>query len=65
MSPAITRPTKNQQFEHAAAAMGAFWERARRMEARHSRSARPMRVAANRTVARPASHASPANDAGR
>jgi hypothetical protein len=34
MSQPIGRSSKNSQFAHAAAAMGAFWDRARKSEAR-------------------------------
>jgi len=34
MPQRIVRRSKNWKFSHAAAAMGAFWERARKREAR-------------------------------
>lgn len=42
MSQPIVRRSKNWQFSHAAAAMGAFWERARKSEARRMESVRRM-----------------------
>lgn len=55
MSPESVRPTKNLQFEHAAAAMGAFWARTRRNKARRARRIRQMFVEASRAVVNAAS----------
>lgn len=61
MSQPGVRRSKNWQFSHAAAAMGAFWERARRNEARRMRSVRQMFVEGTRAVVARASE-SPAAD---
>ena len=42
MSQPLARQSRNWQFTHAAAAMGAFWERARSSEARRIRKVRQM-----------------------
>jgi hypothetical protein len=63
MSQQLVRRPKNWQFSHAAAAMGAFWERARKSEARRIRNVRQMFVegakGSERARARLAAPASP------
>jgi hypothetical protein len=46
----LTRRSKNWQFSHAAAAMGAFWERARKSDDRRIRRVRQMIVERTRAL---------------
>ncbi|MDQ1348446.1 MAG: hypothetical protein QG573_1820 [Acidobacteriota bacterium] len=55
MSQPLARQSRNWQFTHAAAAMGAFWERARSSEARRIRKVRQMFVERTRSVVAEAS----------
>ena len=50
MSQPLSRRSKDWQFSHAAAAMGAFWERARKSEARRVRRVRQMFAERTRTA---------------
>ena len=50
MSQPLARYSKHWQFSHAAAAMGAFWEQARKSEARRIRRVRQMFAERTRTV---------------
>lgn len=61
MSQPLSRRSKNSQFSHAAEAMGAFWERARKNEARRIRRVRQMFVEGARAVAATASESSAGN----
>lgn len=56
VSQPIVRNSKNWQFSHAAAAMGAFWERARKSETRRIRRVRQVLAEGTRAMvaARPA-----------
>lgn len=61
MSQPLSSRSKNGQFSHAAEAMGAFWERARKNEARRIRRVRQMFVEGARAVAATASESSAAS----
>ena len=50
MSKSIVRNSKNWQFSHAAAAMGAFWAGARKNEVRRIEKLRQMLVEGTRAV---------------
>ncbi len=51
MPETTVRRSKNSQFAYAAAAMGAFWERARRAEAHRRRELRERRSERARALA--------------
>ncbi|MEO7794497.1 MAG: hypothetical protein ABIV06_06960 [Thermoanaerobaculia bacterium] len=51
MSQPIVRRSKNWQFSHAAAAMGAFWEK---VESRRMERIRQLFVAGTRAIVAPA-----------
>ena len=50
MSQPLARQSKNLQFSHAAAAMGAFWECARKSDDRRIRRVRQMVVERTRAL---------------
>ncbi len=51
MAHLVDRQSKNRQFSHAAAAMGAFWAGARKNEAQRIEKLRQMLFGASREIA--------------